>query len=112
MSRGVSIRCQGNDSLAYVDGNGRNIEFSENGDGPEENSLGEEERETKEDVVEPSTDELREFLMNAMKELEVTRLNSTVFEEKAQRISEAAIALKDEAANAWIDVNATVDMIK
>ncbi|KAH9732752.1 K(+) efflux antiporter 2 [Citrus sinensis] len=96
---------------SFIDGNGRNVEFSENGDGPEANSLGEEERETKEDAEPPTTDELRELLMNAMKELEVAQLNSTMFEEKAQRISEAAIALKDEAANAWNNVNVTLDMV-
>ncbi|KAH9732067.1 K(+) efflux antiporter 2 [Citrus sinensis] len=111
LSRGVCPTCQGNDSLAFIDGNGRNVEFSENGDGPEANSLGEEERETKEDAEPPTTDELRELLMNAMKELEVAQLNSTMFEEKAQRISEAAIALKDEAANAWNNVNVTLDMV-
>lgn len=112
LSRGVCPACQGNDSLAFIDGNGRNVEFSQNGDGPEANSLGEEERETKADAEVPTTDELREFLMNAMKELEVAQLNSTMFEEKAQRISEAAIALKDEAANAWNDVNVTLDMVQ
>lgn len=121
LSRRVTSRCQDNDSLAYIDGNGRNVEFMENGDeisrgesvdGPESNSLGNEEREEKEDVEAPSVDELRELLMNAMKELEVARLNSTMFEEKAQRISEAAIALKDEAANAWNDVNATLNVIQ
>ncbi|KAK9202358.1 hypothetical protein WN944_017568 [Citrus x changshan-huyou] len=111
LSRGVCPTCQGNDSLAFIDGNGRNVEFSENGDGPEANSLGEEERETKEDAEPPTTDELRELLMNTMKELEVAQLNSTMFEEKAQRISEAAIALKDEAANAWNNVNVTLDMV-
>lgn len=111
LSRGVCPACQGNDSLAFIDGNGRNVEFSQNGDGPEANSLGKEERETKADAEVP-TDELRELLMNAMKELEVAQLNSTMFEEKAQRISEAAIALKDEAANAWNDVNVTLDMVQ
>ncbi|XP_028082677.1 K(+) efflux antiporter 2, chloroplastic-like, partial [Camellia sinensis] len=38
--------------------------------------------------------------------------NSTMFEEKAQRISEAAIALKDEAANAWDNVNSTRNTIQ
>ncbi|KAL1134755.1 hypothetical protein V6Z11_A12G126200 [Gossypium hirsutum] len=35
-----------------------------------------------------------------------------MFEEKALKISEAAIALKDEAANAWNDVNSTLNMIQ
>ncbi|KAI8028118.1 hypothetical protein LOK49_LG02G00366 [Camellia lanceoleosa] len=35
-----------------------------------------------------------------------------MFEEKAQRISEAAIALKDEAGNAWDNVNSTRNTIQ
>lgn len=47
-----------------------------------------------------------------MKELEAARRNSTMFEEKAQKISEAAISLQDEAASAWNDVNSTLDTIQ
>ncbi|KAL5859759.1 hypothetical protein ACOSQ4_001055 [Xanthoceras sorbifolium] len=121
VSRGVKSLCQGNDSLAYIDGNGRNVEFVESGDessrggctdGAESNGLGEEQKEAKQDVEAPSLDELRELVLKASKELEAARLNSTMFEEKAQRISEAAIASKDEAANAWNDVNTTLDMIQ
>ncbi|KAL7258903.1 hypothetical protein ACSBR1_004918 [Camellia fascicularis] len=123
MSRGVVwSRCQGSDSLAYIDGNGRNVEFVEShneessrGDSnvsPELNGSGEEVGEGEEDKGRPTLDELRELLQTALKELEVTRLNSTMFEEKAQRISEAAIALKDEAANAWDNVNFTFSTIQ
>ncbi|XP_007051871.2 PREDICTED: K(+) efflux antiporter 2, chloroplastic [Theobroma cacao] len=114
--RGVKSRCQGNDSLAYVDGNGRNVEFAESSDesssGTVSNGLGEEERNVSNEVESPSLDDLRELLQKTMKELEVARLNSRMFEEKAQKISEAAIALKDEAANAWNDVNSTLNMIQ
>ncbi|CAA7026111.1 unnamed protein product [Microthlaspi erraticum] len=59
-----------------------------------------------------SLDELRELLHKAIQELEVAKLNSTMFEEKAQKISETAIALKDEAATAWFEVNKTLDVIR
>ncbi|GMP61530.1 hypothetical protein CsSME_00023959 [Camellia sinensis var. sinensis] len=123
MSRGVVwSRCQGSDSLAYIDGNGRNVEFVESHDeessrgdsnvSPELNGSGEEVGEGEEDKGRPTLDELRELLQTALKELEVARLNSTMFEEKAQRISEAAIALKDEAANAWDNANFTFSTIE
>ena len=120
-SRTVGLRCQNNDSLAYVNGNGPNAEFLEsNGEssGVESDAAAElsgsrEEGEKLEEVSEaPSLDELRELLQKAMTELEVARLNSTMFEEKAQEISEAAIALQDEAANAWNNVNLTLDNIQ
>ncbi|GMP43272.1 hypothetical protein CsSME_00012697 [Camellia sinensis var. sinensis] len=116
-SRGVvRLRCLGNDSIAYIDGNGRNVEFVESHNeeliNPElNNGLGEEVGEGEENEG-PTLDELREFLQKALKELEVARLNSTMFEEKAQRISEAAIALKDDAANAWDNANSTRNTIQ
>ncbi|KAA3462212.1 K(+) efflux antiporter 2, chloroplastic-like [Gossypium australe] len=114
--RGVRLCCQGNDSLAYADGNGRNVEFAESGDGSSSgtvsNGLEEEDRNLNGEVETPSLDDLREVLQKAIKELEVARLNSRMFEEKALKISEAAIALKDEAANAWNDVNSTLNMIQ
>ncbi|CAN4125706.1 unnamed protein product [Withania somnifera] len=115
-------RCQGNDSLAFVDGNGRNVESSESA---EEGSLStstngiaeisstkELEEEKEEEKEGHDLDELRELLQKALKDLEVAQLNSTMFEEKAQKISEAAIALKDEAANAWDEVNKQLDCIQ
>lgn len=68
-------------------------------DGAELSGYGEKVGEQKEEVeVEAYTsDELRELLETAKTELEVARLNSLMYEDKAQRISEAAIALKDEA---------------
>ncbi|KAF2554943.1 hypothetical protein F2Q68_00012651 [Brassica cretica] len=59
-----------------------------------------------------SLEELRELLHKATEELEVARLNSTMFDDKAQRISETAIALKDEAASVWLQVNNTLDLIR
>lgn len=116
----VHSECQSNDSLAFIDGNGRNVEY--NGDegsssGPTDGagSAGSKEAGGEAEAIEtdaPTVDELRELLQKAMKELEVARLNSTMFEEKAQKISEAAIALQDEAAHAWNDVNCTLDSVQ
>ncbi|CAH8316447.1 unnamed protein product [Eruca vesicaria subsp. sativa] len=86
------ITCQGNDSLANAESNDQ----SEENDESESDSL----------------EELRELLHKATKDLEVAKLNSTMFEEKAQRISETAIALKDEAASAWHEVNKTLDVMR
>ncbi|KAH0980309.1 hypothetical protein GBA52_007486 [Prunus armeniaca] len=116
-------RCQSNDSLAYVNGNGRNVEYVEGHDessgvgsvhGAELSGSKEEDghEEQKEGSEAPILNEMRELLQNAMKELEAARLNSTMFEEKAQKISEAAISLQDEAANAWNSVNSTLDTIQ
>ncbi|GFY90287.1 K+ efflux antiporter 1 [Actinidia rufa] len=116
--RGVRSQCQGSDSIAYINGNGRNVESVESHSeeslrgeanvSPESNGSGE----VGEDKEGPTLDELRELFQMALKELEVARLNSTMFEEKAQRISEAAIALKDEAANARDNVDSTLDTIQ
>ena len=84
--------CQGNDSL----GNAETNDQSEEKDESESDSL----------------EELRDLLHKAIKDLEVARLNSTMFEEKAQRISETAIALKDEATSAWHEVNKTLDVMR
>ncbi|XP_043715854.1 K(+) efflux antiporter 2, chloroplastic-like [Telopea speciosissima] len=121
--KAMRLQCQGDDSLSYVDGNGRNVELMESSKEGMENSsteslatgpvsdvdtysLEKEEEET------PSTDDLRELLQKALKELEVAHLTSTMFEEKAHRISETAIILKDEAADAWNDVNTTLNTIQ
>ncbi|CAN6981957.1 unnamed protein product [Brassica rapa subsp. trilocularis] len=95
---GFRISCQSNDSLG-------NVELEETNDQFEEKDV----------TVENETDsleELRDVLQKAIKDLEVARLNSTMFEEKAQRISETAIALKDEAAGVWLQVNKTLDLIR
>ncbi|KAJ8565378.1 hypothetical protein K7X08_007954 [Anisodus acutangulus] len=122
-SRGVKLpQCQGNDSLAFIDGNGRNVESGESvEDGylsvstngiAEISSAKELEEEKEEEKEGHNLDDLRELLQKALKDLEVAQLNSTMFEEKAQKISEAAIALKDEAANAWDDVNKQLDSVQ
>ncbi|GAB2271680.1 hypothetical protein Dimus_006510 [Dionaea muscipula] len=115
------VRCQGNDSVAYINGDDRELILEEvSGDG---NLMGDasrflesddtQDKEGEEGVVEtPGLGELRELLQKALRELEVSRLNSAMFEERAQKISEAAIALKDKAANARNDVDATIDMIE
>ncbi|KAK1364441.1 K(+) efflux antiporter 2, chloroplastic-like [Heracleum sosnowskyi] len=111
-----SRRCQVNDSVAYVDGNGwagstgsSDLEstMASDGDLDGNNAVQEEE---KSEV--PSLEDLRQVLQKACKELEIARVNSTMFEEKAHRISEAAIALKDEAENAWNDVNSKLRAFK
>ncbi|CAI0427133.1 unnamed protein product [Linum tenue] len=108
--------CQGNDSVEYVDGNGngRHVELVEgNGEARPTDSTDSPKEAGEEKAVGTLTlDELREFLQKATKELEVARLNSTMFEEKAQQIAEAAIASKDDAANAWSDVNSALDVIQ
>ncbi|GFZ06771.1 K+ efflux antiporter 1 [Actinidia rufa] len=111
----VRLRCQGNDSTAHVDGNGRNAEFAESYEEevnmrPESNGSMEEVGDGKNEG--PTLDELRELLQKAIKELEVAGVDSTKFEEKAYRISEAAIALKDEAAYAWDNVSSTLNTIQ
>lgn len=118
-SRRLRFQCQNNDSLACVNGNGRNVEFIESTESSELIDVSDTDdsregggREEKDDREPPSLEELRELLQKASKELEVARINSTVFEEKAQRISETAIALKDEAQKAWNNVNSTVNTIQ
>uniref|UniRef100_A0A0E0DKD1 DNA mismatch repair protein MSH3 n=1 Tax=Oryza meridionalis TaxID=40149 RepID=A0A0E0DKD1_9ORYZ len=107
-TRGRALRCQGNDSLAYVDGplegtNGSVVDSTED----EANSSGLDEEKGDDDA-----ENLRDLLQKARKELEVARLNSTMFEEKAQRISESAIALKDRADKAQSDVSSAVMTIQ
>uniref|UniRef100_A0A5B7BS99 RCK N-terminal domain-containing protein n=1 Tax=Davidia involucrata TaxID=16924 RepID=A0A5B7BS99_DAVIN len=107
----VRSKCQSNDSVAFIGGNGRNVEFveSDKEDNSRTGAIIESNGSREEEVEVPSLDELRESLQKALKEWEVGNLNSTMFEEKAQRISEAAIALQDEVANAWNDVNSTLN---
>ncbi|KAL0379551.1 UNVERIFIED_CONTAM: K(+) efflux antiporter 2, chloroplastic [Sesamum angustifolium] len=75
-------RCQGNESVAYVNGNGRDVEAIETGGkevNPESNSSEERSGEEGGDEV-PSLEELRESLQKALKDLEAARLNSTMLE--------------------------------
>ncbi|KAH7862906.1 hypothetical protein Vadar_010968 [Vaccinium darrowii] len=109
-SRGVvRLLCQGDDSVASVDDTSRKVEFDDKEEttiSPDLNDSGEEagNGEFKEG---PTLDDLRELLRKATEELELAQRNSSMFEEKAQRISEAAIALKDEEENAWDNVYST-----
>ncbi|KAL5132893.1 K(+) efflux antiporter 2, chloroplastic [Glycine soja] len=125
-NREIWSKCQGNDSLSYVNGNGRNVGRLDDADEDSNSSvelsepLGEEEKGQggrKEDGGEveievQSVDELKELLQKAMKELEAARVNSIVFEEKVKKISETAIFLQDEAASAWNNVTSTLDVIQ
>ncbi|RCV14844.1 hypothetical protein SETIT_3G011200v2 [Setaria italica] len=109
--RGRPPRCQGNDSLGYVDGplegtkgSGEvNDDEATSSDSDDEKGGG---------GREVDVDGLKEMLQRSRNELEVARLNSTMFEEKAQRISESAIALKDQADNAQRDVSAAVALVQ
>ncbi|KAK7256760.1 hypothetical protein RIF29_30222 [Crotalaria pallida] len=125
-SRVIWSKCQGSDSLAYVDGNGRSVDYVEGSgedsglgsvsdaelDAPLEDEGGGKEGGRERGVEEQSVEELQEVLQKALKELEVARVNSTMFEEKVRKISEAAISLHDEAESAWNDVNSTIDTIR
>uniref|UniRef100_A0A1D1XD12 K(+) efflux antiporter 2, chloroplastic n=1 Tax=Anthurium amnicola TaxID=1678845 RepID=A0A1D1XD12_9ARAE len=118
----VRTRCQANDSLPIVDGNSQGVELARSS--PSEMQHGQLEGSVATNVSDaPSnvqteepdgtkSDDLKELLQKGVKELEVARLNSTKFEEKAQEISESAIALKDKAANAWNDVTSAVSAIQ
>ncbi|KAK7295042.1 hypothetical protein RJT34_17945 [Clitoria ternatea] len=128
-SRVIWAKCQGNDSLAYVNGNGRNVDYVE-GSGEdtalrpvsgaeldtaleeEEGQVGRQEGGTEIGLEGKSVDELKELLQKALKELEVAQINSTMFEEKVKKISETAISLHDEAVNSWNNVNSTLDSIQ
>ncbi|XP_074279890.1 K(+) efflux antiporter 2, chloroplastic-like [Silene latifolia] len=114
------VHCQGSDSVVYIDGNGRSVDGDKS---LEEESLREEERvvdskssggekSDKEDGEVVSVEDLREMLQKACRELEVARLNSSMFENKAQNISETSIALKDQAENAKDAVEKALSMIE
>ncbi|XP_048559954.1 K(+) efflux antiporter 2, chloroplastic-like [Triticum urartu] len=104
-------RCQGNDSLAYVDGPLEGTKgSSDGGDEPGTTSGSDAEERARSAAVD--VDDLRDLLNKARKELEVARLNSTMFEGKAQRISESAIALKDRADSAQTEVSAAVATVQ
>ncbi|XP_068640381.1 K(+) efflux antiporter 2, chloroplastic-like [Aristolochia californica] len=108
------VQCQSNDSLGYVDGNGRNFESVDSEEESKTNAPegSEPNKSEKEESETPSLEELREVFQKAIRDLDVARLNSSMFEEKAQKISESAIALKDEAESAWNDVTSAVSSIQ
>ncbi|GJN25997.1 hypothetical protein PR202_gb13888 [Eleusine coracana subsp. coracana] len=107
---GRPLRCQGNDSVAYADGPLEGSKGSSEASDDEATSSGSDEE--KGGTKEVDVDGLREALNKSRKDLEVARLNSTMFEEKAQRISESAIALKDRADSAQRDVSAAVTTVQ
>ncbi|KAJ6801020.1 K(+) efflux antiporter 2, chloroplastic-like [Iris pallida] len=113
-----SLRCHPNDSLAFVDGSAQNVEASENAPNGTTEIGGDSDGEVTGPIAEEKDkdasrmEDLRELLQKARKELEVARLNSTMFEEKAQRISESAFALKDEAERAWSNVTSALSSIQ
>uniref|UniRef100_A0A0D6QSU0 RCK N-terminal domain-containing protein n=1 Tax=Araucaria cunninghamii TaxID=56994 RepID=A0A0D6QSU0_ARACU len=59
-----------------------------------------------------SLEATRELLAEALKNLEDARNNSNMFEERAQKISETAIALKDEAVEARKEVDEAMAMVQ
>ncbi|XP_072964792.1 K(+) efflux antiporter 2, chloroplastic [Typha angustifolia] len=107
------LKCQSNDSLAFIDSNNQNVEDMQR---PPDEDTKASDAETSSSVDEEKDThqlvDLKELLQKACKELEVAQLNSTMFEEKAQRISETAISLKDKAENAWQDVSTSVSVIQ
>ncbi|RDY13130.1 K(+) efflux antiporter 2, chloroplastic, partial [Mucuna pruriens] len=129
-NREIWFKCLGNDSLSYVNGNGRSVDRVEGagedsalrsnssaelgeplGEG-EEGQGGRKEVGGEVEVEVQDVDELKELLQKAMKELEAARVNSIVFEEKVKKISETAIFLQDEASSAWNNVTSTLDIIQ
>ncbi|XP_078442718.1 K+ efflux antiporter 2 [Wolffia australiana] len=118
----VLMRCQSNDSIPLVDGSNPNAEFqassSEMRRSLSENSEKDIDNSDPQPIVDAeekeiiTIDDLRELLQKALKELEIARLNSTMFEEKAQKIAESAIALKDKASSAWDHVTAAVSAVQ
>ncbi|KAK7389994.1 hypothetical protein VNO78_25291 [Psophocarpus tetragonolobus] len=128
-NREIWSNCQGNDSLSFVNGNGRNVDrvggSGEDSDlrtissaelseplGEEEGQGGRKGVDGEVEVEVQNVDELKELLQKAMKELEAARINSIMFEEKVKKISETAISLQDEAASAWNNVTSTLDVIQ
>ncbi|XP_074263294.1 K(+) efflux antiporter 2, chloroplastic-like [Silene latifolia] len=109
-----TVRCQGSDSVAYIDGDGPSVEVGkELEDGlAVESKIVEGEKSDKEGEERVSVEELKEMLQKASRELEVARLNSIMYEKKAQNFSEASIALKDQAENARDAVESAFKMVE
>ncbi|KAL0905107.1 hypothetical protein M5K25_027285 [Dendrobium thyrsiflorum] len=119
----VWLQCQRNDSLAYIDGEGQDLDVTESPMMSKPDSLAESTEVASSSGTETNgsvdnvkgdyqLEDFRESLQKAMKELEVARLNSIMFEQKAQSTSESAFDLKDKAENAWRDVTSAVSMIQ
>lgn len=103
------LKCNPDDSPSYTDGTTRKSESDEDPESTN-NTVTCVPVEEGKDSIELET--LRKLLQRALKELEVAQLNSTMFEEKAQSISETAIALKDKAESALKDVTVAVSNIQ
>ncbi|XP_026401286.1 K(+) efflux antiporter 2, chloroplastic-like [Papaver somniferum] len=121
MSRNLlgRIQCDSSDSLAFVDGDeltGNDSDEKEKGNSGDESfisaSISDGDLDSSVEGDKTSLEDLRDLLQKAIKELGIAERNSRMFEEKAQKISEAAIALKDEAANAWTDVTSALNAIQ
>nr|BAJ87826.1 predicted protein [Hordeum vulgare subsp. vulgare] len=107
-------RCQGNDSLAYVDGplEGTKGSSSSAAEAVDDAAGSDGDERARSAAAAVDVDGLRDLLQKARKELDVARLNSTMFEGKAQRISESAIALKDRADSAQTEVSSAVATVQ
>ncbi|CAH9098113.1 unnamed protein product [Cuscuta epithymum] len=123
--RGVHIsRCQGNDSTSFINrlvGDSDPIESGCDADPicetdsiAEIGSLSGEHKEHREEAETntPDLDDLRELFHKALKDLEGAHINRTMFEEKAQTISEESILLKENAVKARKDVNNVLNTIQ
>lgn len=88
----MKVVCQGNDSLAYIDGIDSNVHFTES------SSQEKPKRDTKilvqkkindaegeEETENPTVNELKKVFQKAIKESEIAQLNSTMSEEKAKK---------------------------
>ncbi|KAG0462007.1 hypothetical protein HPP92_020483 [Vanilla planifolia] len=119
----ANLQCQGNDSIAYISEGGQDIDVTESHEISRPESLADGSELASGSVIETGDsvetgkaefilEDSRELLQSTVKELEVARLNSTMFEQKAQSISESAIALKDVAESAWKDVPSAVSTVQ
>ncbi|KAK8966059.1 hypothetical protein KSP40_PGU008119 [Platanthera guangdongensis] len=119
----VWLQCQGNDSLAYLQGQAEDLDVTESFTLSTSDPLDEGLEVASCSVTNSNSlvdngrsdyklEDCKELLQKAMKDLEVAKLNSIMFEQKAQRISESAFALKDEAENARKDVSSTVSTVQ
>jgi chromosome segregation ATPase len=103
------LKCNPDDSPSFTNGSSRKAESNEDPELTNSTETGVSVEEGKNTV---EFEILRELLQSALKELEVAQLNSSLFDEKTQKISEMAIALKDKAENALKNVSAAVSKIQ
>ncbi|KAG0462003.1 hypothetical protein HPP92_020479 [Vanilla planifolia] len=92
----VNLQCQGNDSIAYISEGGQDIDVTESHEISRPESLADGSELASGSVIETGDsvetgkaefllEDSRELLQSTAKELEVARLNSTMFEQKAQK---------------------------